>query len=187
MSEQVYTVGVSPAQRFALLNLAFGTDEQGRVRKQYQGQKGRVFRRFFRAFALDRLREVLATHENRYDPAVHRATEPAAFVLTIENVEFALELYEEVTKTPFDELTLGPLCDSLEDIKAKRPYAAPEGLAPFDPAADDWSPKGAVTDGVEQRIAEWLRNHGELTAAELVERGGWDRTHGGRAAVSAPS
>lgn len=170
---QTWKIPVTPAQRFVLLQLCFSNGQK------LQGQQGRVFRRFMRAFKVDSIRDVLAENDNRYDSAIHRADAPALLEITAESVDYALKLVD-VEHTPVDEMVVGPLFDLLEDAKAGREVAVPEGCPDFDPALDNWEPKkaGDVSDPVDtaaKQIAAYLNAAGEARAAELVERGGWDK------------
>ena len=172
LTTQTWRIPVSPAQRMVLLHLALHDGQK------MQGQQGRVFRRCMRAFALDRLRDALVAHQNRYDARIHAATTPALFEITAESLEYALKL-AEVEHGPIDEMVVGPLFDALEDAKAGREVLIPEGSVAFDPSTDDWAPKGPIStlDPVEvaaKRIEDLLRRSGEERAAELVARGQWD-------------
>ncbi len=170
MSQQTWKIPVSPAQRFVLLQLSFDKGQK------LQGQQGRAFRRFVRAFKLDRLRDVLAENENRYNPALHSAHAPALLEITAESLEYALKLVE-VARGPVEEMVVGPLFDLLEDAKAERAVDV-EGVPEYDEALDDWRPLGKAALSAEEVAAEKieaaLRAAGEARAADLVASGQWD-------------
>lgn len=176
MSSQIWQIPVSPAQRWVLVNLSMGPDQKVKT-----GQQGRVFRRFMRALALDRIRDSLNTHQGVYNLAQAASEKPALFELTMENIEETLKL-AEIERTAAAEMALGELFDLLADLKSGKEYAAPEGVAKFDPEADDWSPKSKTEDAADrvvEKIAAWLekkgdRDPGALTLALDVRRGVWD-------------
>lgn len=170
---QTCRIPLSPAQRFVLLQLSFDKGQR------LQGQQGRAFRRFVRAFKLDRIRDVLAAHDNRYNPAIHNAHAPALVEITADNLDYAIKLVD-VERGPVEEMVVGPLFDLLEDARADRAIAI-DGVPEFDPASDDWSPRKAppasAPDPVEaaaRRIEDMLRAMGEVNAAEMVASGRWD-------------
>ena len=168
---QVFDVAITPAQRFALVNLSHS---QGQKMK---GQRARFFRRFTRAFGLVPILDAADDHKGRVNLELMASREPAVHTLTIENIDYALGLDDSEERAPAVERILGPLFDVLECIKAKRAYEdETAGVPMHDPTAEDWRPAkelGAVA--VEQRIADYLRAQGHGPAAELVDRGGWDK------------
>jgi len=168
MGNQIWTIPVSPAQRLVLLNLAFGEGQK------LQGQQGRTFRRFVRAFKIDRLRDVLAQHENRIRADIFRAPR-AVLEIPEESGLYALQVTNAEHK-PSEEMEIGPLVDALEDAKAGREVDV-AGLRAYDEALDDWTPVDKIQDPVEataQRIEGMLRAAGETRAADFVARGHWD-------------
>lgn len=171
MAEQVFNVAVTPAQRIVLLNLSHSEGQK------LQGQRGRVFRRFIRAFAIDRLLDAANAHGGKVSVAMASSSNPSVFTLTAENIDYALSLLD-VERKPVDEMTVGPLFDVLEDVKAGRADEPPIASSKrFDPDSEDWAPPSLTTreTPLEQRIADYLRASGETRAAELVDRGGWDK------------
>jgi len=169
MSDQIHEVVITPAQRFALMNLAHDNGQK------VQGQRGRLYRRFLRAFGITQILDTADEHKGSLSVAMATSKKPAVFTLTDENIDYALGL-QEVERAPAVERTLGSLWDALEAIKAKRPYDDDAGVPVYDPAAEDWAPPKALAEvPVAERIADYLRAQGHLEAATLVDGGGWDR------------
>jgi hypothetical protein len=178
--DQVWKVAVTPAQRFALVRLSH---TQG---QKVKGQRSRFFRRFNRAYGLVNILDCGdANGEGKVNIKLALDRTPALFTLTAENVDFAVDLLMEVDRDPAVDRTLGPLFDTLEDIKAKRPYEEPTDVPAYDATAEDWAPKPAKP--VEEQIAAYLRSKGERRAAELVDQGGWDREPEAEAPAAAPN
>ncbi len=170
MSDQVWAVAVTPAQRLILLNLSHHEGQK------LQGQRARFFRRFMRAFGIDTISAAAALHpKGQVSVALATSTVPALHTLTVENVDYALGLVE-VERHPMAEMVIGPLFDTLDDLKAGRTYTIPN-VADYDPATESWAAQAAAPPEPQmpERIAAYLRAAGETHAAELVDRGGWDR------------
>lgn len=173
MSDQVWTVAVTPAQRLMLLNLSHAEGQK------LKGQRGRAFRRFMRALGIDAI--AAAADENpkgQVDAKLARSRKPARHTVTAENVDYALDLLE-VERTPGIEMVIGPLFDALDDLKAGRPVEVNADVTDYDPASEDWvytpPPPPTPEPDVAEKITAYLRAAGETTAAELVDRGGWDK------------
>lgn len=169
MADQVWQIPVTPAQRWVLLNLAHDPGQK------LEGQRGRVFRRFMRAFRLETIRDALHAH-NKVAAEMVSSRTAVLFELTAENVDYALGLLD-VKRAPADEMTMGPLWDLLEDAKSgKCPDVVP-GAEPFNPADDNWAPRVAVNqdDLVPDKIAAGLEEAGHTDAAQWVRRGLWDK------------
>lgn len=173
MSDQVWTVAVTPAQRLILLNLSHAEGQK------LQGQRARSFRRFMRAFGVDAISAAASKHpRGQVSGKLATSTTPALHTITAENADYALGL-GDVERHPLAEVVIGPLFDALDDLKAGRECAAPEGAPAYDPASEDWTattppPEPAELD-VAEKIAAYLRAANETHAAELVDRGGWDK------------
>ncbi len=124
---QLFTLAVSPAQRWALF-----ANTRGAAQK-YKGSAGRVYRRFVRAFSLDVIRNaaiksVAAEGTGQVSKKQMQNREPAMFEATMEVVEFVVERVMDVEHDAATEEELGELFDRLDDIKAKRdlePVTAP--------------------------------------------------------------
>lgn len=176
MADQVWQVAVTPAQRFILLQLSHAEGQK------VKGQRSRVYRRFNRFFGLVAILDAAEEHKGVVSKALRISRSPALFTLTAENVDYALEL-AEVERNTIADRTIGPLFDALEDLKAGREPAASDHLLtgatvpPYDPAAEDWAPEPPpkAPQPIPERIAAYLRAEGHPDAAELVDRGGWDK------------
>lgn len=169
-ADQVWTVPVTPAQRLVLLNLS--THEGQKL----QGQRARCFRRFMRAFGIDAISTAAGKHpEGKVNGKLATSSTPALHTLTAENLDYALGLVE-IERHPMAEMAVGPLFDVLDDLKAGREPEATDAPA-YDATAEDWVQPVAppLETQVPERIAAYLRAAGETHAAELVDRGGWDR------------
>jgi hypothetical protein len=132
MSDQVFEVAVSPAQRWVLLQLSH---ERDRV---VTGQEGRKYRRFARAFALDAPLALLRKKSGVRTEWCNDET-PALFEVTAENVEYALKVIDESKlKTSGQEDVIGSLYDALDDCRIRKDgYSRPDGLIPaFDAEKD---------------------------------------------------
>lgn len=147
MSDQVFDVAVTPAQRFALVNLSHAEGQK------MKGQRARFFRRFTRAFGLVPILETADDHQGRVNVELMTSRKPAVHTLTVENIEYALGLDDSEERVPAVERTLGPLFDALEAIRAKRPYDADlAGVPMYDPTTEDWAPaKQLAVVAVEDR------------------------------------
>lgn len=170
MTDQIFTVAVSPAQRLVLVNLAH--DDGQKVK----GQRARAYRRFLRAFGLMPILETADDHGGKVNQTLRQSRAPALFTVTAENVDYALDLVEVERATAVDR-TIGPLFDALDDLRAKRSYDPPTGALPYDPAAEDWKPEPPAKPErpVAEQIAAYLRLHGHDVAAEIVDGGDWDK------------
>jgi len=133
VSEQSWKVPVTPAQRWALFNLAHTKSVN------VKGQEGRVLRRFMRAFGLTELRAVLITEQIVNSELMRDDTTPSLFSLTAENRDYALKLDKEVERHTSSEMLLGDLFDKLEQLRAD--WKAPEGVPDFDATKEDWTPQ----------------------------------------------
>lgn len=142
MSAQVWTIPLSPAQRWVLFNLSHAEGQK------VNGQEGRRYRRFLRAFGLSEIATIVRRTGGKVRAAgAHDERALALHEVTAENVDYALKL-AGADRTPMDEDIVGELFDLLEDLKAGRTYVAPEGLPDFDPAAEAklWDPEAAAAD-----------------------------------------
>lgn len=169
---QVFRVVLTANQRGVLLQLAHAEGQKLR------GQRGRVFRRFLRAFGIQPILDVAEANGGQF---LGTRVKPAVFTLTAENIEYAMGLFE-VDRTPVQERSIGPVFDILEDLTAKREVEPPGADVPeFDAAGEDWMP--VKVQPIEEKISEYLRAHGEADAADIIDRGDWDRPANGTAAT----
>lgn len=143
MSEsQIFKIVLSRAQRFLILDLCHRPDQ-----KIPDGQEGRRYRRFMRAFGLSDVARIMrefgsvATKTIRDENTVH------TFEVTSENVEYALKVLSG-TRTPLFEDVCGELMDELEALRRGEKVEIPEAPA-YDPDADniDWIPEGEKDEG----------------------------------------
>lgn len=172
---QVFKVVLTAAQRGVLLDLAHSEGQK------LKGQRGRVFRRFLRAFGVQVILDVVEKTGGQYRGG---HIKPAVFTLTAENIEYAMSLFE-VDRTPVQERSIGPVFDILEDLTAKREVEPPGADVPeFDAAGEDWMP--VKVQPIEEKISEYLRSHDQVAAADIIDRGDWDRPANGTAATPKP-
>lgn len=151
---QIWNVPLSPAQRWVLHELAFSRDA-----KIPNGQEGRRFRRFMRAFGLATISASVRKHNGVVPMRMVSDEAPRRHTITAENLDYALEVLAR-PKEPRHEMLVGELFDLLEDIKAGRPFELPADLPAFDAAAEDWSPPkpdGAGPDEDEGEDGEEAR------------------------------
>lgn len=133
---QIWDIPLTPAQRWALLQLAFHTDAP----KVTDAAAGKKLRRALRAFGLMEIRATLQKHE-KVSAKTSTSSTAALFKVTAENLECVLG-WAAVSRTTAVELDAGEVFDLLEEIK-KHPADYNAGLseAPaFDAAAEDWAP-----------------------------------------------
>lgn len=145
MSDQVWKVPVSPAQRLMLLHISHADGTM------VQGQEGRRFRRFLRAFGIGPISEEMRS-TGRISKDMAQNETPALFEITAENREYALKLVE-AKKTPLQEVIVGPLLDLLEELKPE--YEPPAGIPDYDPAAESWA-ENKVRDDLLDELLEQI-------------------------------
>lgn len=167
MAEQLWNVAVSPAQRWVLYQLS---NAEG---QKLKGQRGRVYRRFLRALAIDVFTKVLAEGKSIYAAAT-LDYEPRIFAITEETRDYILDLLD-VERIPAQEFTLGPLWDALEDIK-KELYVEPKDVSDYTDDTARWKspPDDSAVDAATKKICDYLRKQGFEEAAAIVEKEGWD-------------
>jgi hypothetical protein len=131
-------ITISPAQRFQLLALSHAEGN-----KIPDGQAGRRYRRFMRAFGISQLAEVAREHGRVQASAAGDEKTRDVVEVDAEAIEYALTLANS-PRTAAQEDILGSLFDDLDNIHAGRPYTAPEG-ATLDAERDRvlWLPEDA--------------------------------------------
>lgn len=137
MAPQVWTLAISPAQRWQLLELSHGAGQTvaHEARQRY--------RRFMEAFGLERVARCVRRNGGKVLSATVNDEESLAlFEVTAESVDYALDVVLRVPRSPIAEDILAPLLDQLETCKARGELAPPEGLEAFDAKADAklWEP-----------------------------------------------
>ena len=164
---ETWRIPISPAQRWVLFNVSHSDGEK------VQGQAGRVFRRWARAFGLDTIGEIVREHGG-VASILARDDKPRLHTVTIENIEQALKV-GEISHTPGQEMVMGELLDLVEDLKRTRAYEPAEGIPAFDAACEDWTPaKKDPVEAAAEKIAEFVRDKGAADLADAITRGDWD-------------
>lgn len=142
---------ISPAQRFQLLALVHSEDH-----KIPDGQAGRRYRRFMRAFGLKHVADVAREHGGvRARSAADERTKDIVEV-DAEAIEYGLEVAGR-SRSALQEDILGELFDTLDNLKAGRAYDEPTG-ALLDVGNDEskWLPEGVqevAPNGLKERAA----------------------------------
>jgi hypothetical protein len=132
---QIWDIILTPAQRWALVQLAFHQEAP----KITDAAGGKKLRRALRAFGLMEIRDVLKEHDKISSLQAASST-PALHKITAENLECVLG-WATVPRQTAIELDAGEVFDLLEDIKGSpASYEAPSSVAPFDAAAETWAP-----------------------------------------------
>ncbi|HZE50665.1 MAG TPA: hypothetical protein VE074_13940 [Jatrophihabitantaceae bacterium] len=132
---QIWDVPITPAQRWALLQLAFSNDAP----KVTDAAGGKKLRRALRAFALMTIRDALRAHDNKLSTAQAESSAPALHKITAENLECALG-WAAVPRHPAIEIDAGEIFDLLEGIKTTPTYTPPDGVPVFVGSSEDWAP-----------------------------------------------
>jgi hypothetical protein len=134
---QVWDVPISPAQRVALISLAFAQDAAS-IKNLGEGQS---LRRAVSAFGLNPIRNAFIANKNRTSRALGNDRSPRLHSITIENVRVALDRWAVVPRTVFGEMELGELFDVLERLKDQPSgWTAPE-VPRWSAAEEDWAPE----------------------------------------------
>ncbi len=136
-------IAITPAQRYHLINLLHPAD--GKVP---DGQAGRTYRRTLRAFGVQHIGQVAREHNGvRTAYAQDERTQHIVDV-TDEAIDYLLK--HGWPRSHIQEDVLGELFDTLDNIKAGRPYDEPEGVA-LDPEKDraEWLP---ARDDISERL-----------------------------------
>lgn len=132
---QIWDIPLTPAQRWALVQLAFAK-EAPQISDHSAGKK---LRRALRAFGLLVIRDALRANENQISEEQTASSTPRLHKITAENLECVLG-WSTVPRHTSIEMDAGEVFDLLEGIKlAPAEYGSP-ALEVFDPAAEDWKP-----------------------------------------------
>lgn len=139
---QVFKINLSRAQRFLILDHCHKPDQ-----KIPDGQEGRRYRRFMRAFGLTDVARIVREFGSVAGKTARDETTSHTFEVTSENVEYALKILSG-TRTPLFEDVCGELLDELEALRRGETPEIPEA-PPYDPEKDniDWIPEGAKDEG----------------------------------------
>jgi hypothetical protein len=133
---QVYSIALSPAQRFILFQ--FSHDEASKIKDREEGKR---YRRWAAAFGID-----VITKTARLEGKVNGLTATdeetlQLFDITVENAEFATKLFARELPSLFEDLC-GDIMDTLEDIVRGRAPTVPD-VPQYDAAAESlkWTSK----------------------------------------------
>jgi hypothetical protein len=135
---QIWDVPLTPAQRWALVQLAFHSDAP----KVTDAAGGKKLRRALRALGLMAIRDALRAHD-KISTALAQSSTRWLHKITAENLECVLG-WASVPRHTSIEIDVGEVFDLFEAIKADPTYLSGQpGAAPipaFDPDAEDWKP-----------------------------------------------
>ncbi len=159
---QIWDIPLTPAQRWALVQLAF----HAHAPQISDAAGGKKVRRALRAFGLMEIRDTLKEHEkvSSVQAALHK--------ITAENLECVLG-WAVVPRQTAIEVDVGEVFDLLETIKAgPGSYEAPAGVPTFDAGAEKWAPPRELEQVSGQQITcpscKQLVDLSELTSREVA-------------------
>lgn len=133
---QIWDVPLTPAQRWALVQLAF----HELAPKVSDAAAGKKLRRALRAFGLMEIRDALRAHDGKISSDMSQAAAPALHKITAENLECVLG-WATVPRHTSIEIDAGEVFDLLEGIKNDpSAYQPPDIPQVFDPASENWAP-----------------------------------------------
>lgn len=136
---QIWDIPLTPAQRWALVQLAF----HQQAPQIADAAAGKKLRRALRAFGMMPIRDALRTH-GKVNADLTTSGRPALHKITAENLECVLG-WSVVPRHTSIELDAGEVFDLLEQLRAD-PWNVPTPVAPngappsFETITEDWAP-----------------------------------------------
>ena len=138
---QIWDIPLTPAQRWALVTLAF----HNQAPQITDAAAGKKLRRALRAFGLMPIREALFKHAGKASAELAGSGEPALHKITAENLECVLG-WSVVPRHASIELDAGEVFDLLEQLRADPSGYAPPAAPSFETITEDWSPPPELED-----------------------------------------
>lgn len=133
---QIWDIPLTPAQRWALVQLPFAKQSAPTI---VDAAAGKALRRALRAFGLMEIRDTLRAHN---EVSAEYSTDPTVAMhrITAENLECVLG-WSNVPRLPAVELDAGEVFDVLEQLKADPAWKYSGPIAPaFVSDAGQWTP-----------------------------------------------